>query len=45
MLADHAGDLNFQEVILIINDLEPDQKATLVALMWLAKGDYALDNR
>ena len=44
MLADHAGDLNFQEVTLIINDLEPDQKATLVALMWLGKGDYGLDN-
>ena len=24
MLDDHAGDLNFQEVILIINDLEAD---------------------
>lgn len=44
MLADHAGDLNFQEVVLIINDLEPDQKTTLVALMWLGKGDYGLDN-
>ncbi len=44
MLADHAGNLNFQEVLLEIKDLEPDQKATLVALLWLGRGDYDLDN-
>jgi len=43
MLADHDGDLNFQEVLLAIKDLEPDQKATLVALMWLGRGDYDLN--
>jgi len=44
MLADHTGDLNFEEVLLQIKDLEPDQKATLVALMWLGRGDYALED-
>ena len=44
MLADHDGNLNFQEVLLEIKDLEPDQKATLVALLWLGRGDYDLDN-
>jgi hypothetical protein len=33
-----------QEVLLEIKDLEPNQKATLVALMWLGRGDYTLDD-
>jgi hypothetical protein len=40
MLADQQGDLNYQEVLMAIRDLEPDQQATLVALMWLGRGDY-----
>lgn len=43
-LADHSGNLSFQEVTLLINDLEPDQQATLVALMWLGRGDYDMDS-
>lgn len=27
----------------IIDDLEPDQQITLVALLWLGRGDYTLD--
>lgn len=42
-LADHADDLTFQEFKATIDDLEPDQQATLVALMWLGRGDYSED--
>ena len=35
VLADHADDLTYQEFKSTINDLEPDQQANLVALMWL----------
>lgn len=27
----------------IINDLEPDQQQTLVALMWVGRGDFSID--
>ncbi|HEC16104.1 MAG TPA: DUF3775 domain-containing protein [Sedimenticola sp.] len=42
VLADHADDLCVQEVEAVIADLEPDQEAELVALMWLGRGDYDL---
>ncbi len=40
ILADHVGDLTYQEVKSTVEDLEPDQQAELVALMWLGRGDY-----
>jgi hypothetical protein len=40
VLADFKDDLTFQELKAAINDLEPDQQATLVALMWLGRGDF-----
>ena len=43
ILADHADDPSYQEVKTTIDDLEPDQQVTLVALMWLGRGDYAAD--
>lgn len=43
VLADHQEDLTFQEIKLTIDDLEPDQQATLVALMWLGRGDFTED--
>jgi len=39
-LADHIDDLTYQEVKLAIDDLEPDQQAQLVALMWVGRGDF-----
>ena len=27
----------------VINDLEPDQQVSIVALMWLGRGDYTID--
>ena len=43
VLADHQDDLTFREVKTTIDDLEPDQQATLVALMWLGRGDFTED--
>jgi hypothetical protein len=33
----------YQELKNAIDDLEPDQQVSLVALMWLGRGDYTLD--
>ncbi|GMQ97072.1 MAG: DUF3775 domain-containing protein [Gammaproteobacteria bacterium] len=43
VLADHIGDLTYVEVSNLITDLEPIQQVTLVALMWLGRGDFELD--
>ena len=43
ILADHANDPSFQELKTNIDDLEPDQQVTLVALMWLGRGDYTTE--
>ena len=32
-----------QEFDSIINDLEPDQQQSLVALMWVGRGDFSVD--
>ena len=37
------GDPAYLDLKQAIEDLEPDQQSTLVALMWLGRGDYALD--
>lgn len=42
VLADHGNDANFQEFRSTVADLEPDQQAQLVALMWLGRGDYEI---
>lgn len=43
ILADHASDFTYQEVKAAIDDLEPEQQASLVALMWIGRGDYSGD--
>jgi len=42
ILADHIDDPCAREVVETVRDLEPDQQAELVALMWLGRGDYLL---
>ena len=42
ILANHIDDPCVQEVKVTVWDLEPDQQAELVALMWLGRGDYLL---
>lgn len=43
VLADHEDDATYQELKSTIDDLEPDQQEALVALMWLGRGDYDVD--
>jgi len=43
VLADHGEDHVLQEVSGMINDLDDDAQAELVALMWLGRGDFTLD--
>lgn len=40
VLADHADDPTYRELKSMIEDLEPDQQVSLVALMWLGRGDF-----
>ena len=42
-LATPVDDPVFAELKATIEDLEPDQQVSLVSLMWLGRGDYALD--
>jgi hypothetical protein len=37
---DYSDDPYYQELKNLIDDLEPDQQVTLVALMWVGRGDY-----
>lgn len=42
--SDYGGDTYYQELKTTIDDLEPDQQMSLVALMWLGRGDFSLDD-
>ena len=43
VLADHLNDFTFAELKATIDDLEPDQQICLVALMWLGRGDFSIE--
>ncbi len=43
ILAAHQGDSTLDEFRSIIEDLEPDQQQQVVALLWVGRGDYELD--
>jgi hypothetical protein len=43
VLADHADDPVVQELTSTIDSLEPDEQVKLVALMWVGRGDYSLE--
>jgi len=36
-----GGDPHYREIKNIIDDLEPDQQVSLVALMWVGRGDFS----
>jgi len=42
-LADHQDDPSYLEAKAAIEDLEPDQQMTMVALMWLGRGDFIME--
>ena len=43
VLADHAGDWTLEEFKATFNDLDPDQQQTVVALFWLGRGDFSVE--
>lgn len=43
VLADHADDFTLQEVKSVIEDLSEEDQITLVALMWVGRGDFSTD--
>jgi len=43
VLADHLDDATYQEMVTTIDELDPDQQITLVALMWLGRGNFEFD--
>lgn len=43
VLADHADDPTYGEFSAAVDDLEPDQQTALVALMWLGRGDFGVE--
>jgi len=42
-VASFVSDPYYQEIKTTIEDLEPDQQVTLVALMWIGRGDFSMD--
>ena len=42
VVADFGHDVYYQELKTTINDLEPDQQISLVALMWVGRGDFMI---
>ena len=40
ILADHQDDPVYQQFMSVMDDLGPDQRVALVALMWCGRGDY-----
>jgi len=40
---DMSEDVSEDELVAVIDDLEPDQQIALVALMWLGRGDYDIE--
>lgn len=43
MLSDDADNSSYDEFETVVKDLEPDQQQEVVALLWLGRGDYALE--
>ena len=43
VLADHVDDPTLAEFRSTVEDLEPDQQVQIVALMWIGRGDYDVD--
>lgn len=41
--ADYGGDPYYEELKNAIDDLEPDQQVSLVALMWVGRGDFSAE--
>jgi len=43
ILQDYADDPTIQEIKTFVDDLNEDEQIDLVALMWMGRGDYTID--
>jgi hypothetical protein len=43
ILADHADDPTYEELKTFLDDLNEEEIVTLLALVWLGRGDYTVD--
>ena len=43
VVANYGGDPYYRELKNAIDDLEPDQQVSLVALMWVGRGDFSAE--
>ncbi len=43
ILADHRGDSCYQELQYLIDAMDQEEQINLVALMWLGRGDYSVE--
>jgi hypothetical protein len=43
VLADHADDMTLRVFQSVISDLDPDQQQEVVALMWLGRDDFTVE--
>ena len=44
VLADHSGDYTLTELVECVAEMNQRQRAELVALMWVGRGDYTLED-
>jgi hypothetical protein len=43
-LQEYVDDSGYLEAKTVVDDLDPDQQVTLIALMWLGRGDYDVED-
>jgi hypothetical protein len=44
ILADHSGDYTLTELMECVAEMDQRQRAELIALMWVGRGDYAIED-
>jgi hypothetical protein len=44
ILADHSGDYTLTELMACIGEMSQRQRAELIALMWVGRGDYGVED-
>ena len=44
VLADHSGDYGLAELADCVGEMSQRQRAELIALMWIGRGDYPIDD-
>ncbi|AUB80898.1 DUF3775 domain-containing protein [Candidatus Thiodictyon syntrophicum] len=44
ILADHSGDYTLTELVECIGEMNQRQRAELIALMWVGRGDYSMED-